>query len=117
MNKFSKVVILGGTGFIGAQLATKLSPISEKIVIPTRNIESNSGLKMIPNLKIIRTDIKDERSINQLFKDADLIINTVGILNELDEDNSFDKIHYQITKKISHCIKKIISKDICTLAL
>lgn len=106
MNKFSKVVILGGTGFIGAQLATKLSPISEKIVIPTRNIESNSGLKMIPNLKIIRTDIKDERSINQLFKDADLIINTVGILNELDEDNSFDKIHYQITKKISHCIKK-----------
>lgn len=106
MNKFSKVVILGGTGFIGAQLATKLSPKSEKIVIPTRNIESNSGLKLIPNLKIVKTDIKDERSINQLFKDADLIINTVGILNELDEDNSFDKIHYQITKKISHCIKK-----------
>ncbi len=106
MNKFSKVVILGGTGFIGAQLATKLSPKSEKIVIPTRNIESNSGLKLIPNLKIVKTNIKDERSINQLFKDADLIINTVGILNELDEDNSFDKIHYQITKKISHCIKK-----------
>jgi len=106
MNKFSKVVILGGTGFIGAQLATKLSPKSEKIVIPTRNIESNSGLKLIPNLKIVKSDIKDERSINQLFKDADLIINTVGILNELDEDNSFDKIHYQITKKISHCIKK-----------
>ena len=59
MNKFSKVVILGGTGFIGAQLASKLSPKSEKIIIPTRNIESNSGLKMIPNLEIARIDIKD----------------------------------------------------------
>jgi NADH dehydrogenase len=106
MNKFSKVVILGGTGFIGAQLASKLSPKSEKIIIPTRNIESNSGLKMIPNLEIAGIDVKDERSINLLLKDADLVINTVGILNELNEDNSFDKIHYQLTKKISQSIKQ-----------
>ena len=106
MNKFSKVVILGGTGFIGAQLASKLSHKSKKIIIPTRNIESNSGLKMIPNLEIARIDIKDERSINLLLKDADLIINTVGILNELNEDNSFDKIHYQLPKKVSNSIKK-----------
>ncbi|MFL2568878.1 MAG: complex I NDUFA9 subunit family protein [Gammaproteobacteria bacterium] len=106
MNKFNKVVILGGTGFIGAQLATKLSPKSKKIIIPTRNTESNLGLKMIPNLEVVRTDIKDERSINLLFKDADLIINTVGILNEMNEDNSFDIIHYQLTKKISHSIKQ-----------
>jgi NAD dependent epimerase/dehydratase family enzyme len=45
MNKFNKVVILGGTGFIGAQLATKLSPKSKKIIIPTRNTESNLGLE------------------------------------------------------------------------
>ena len=106
MNKFNKVVILGGTGFIGAQLATKLSPKSKKIIIPTRNTESNLGLKMIPNLEIVRTDIKDERSINQLLKDADLVINTVGILNEINEDNSFDKIHYQLPKKVSNSIKK-----------
>ena len=106
MNKFNKVVILGGTGFIGAQLATKLSPKSKKIIIPTRNTESNLGLKMIPNLEIVSTDVKDERSINLLLEDADLVINTVGILNEINEDNSFDKIHYQLPKKVSNSIKK-----------
>ena len=106
MNKFNKVVILGGTGFIGAQLATKLSPKSKKIIIPTRNTESNPGLKMIPNLEIVSTDVKDERSINLLLEDADLVINTVGILNEINEDNSFDKIHYQLPKKVSNSIKK-----------
>ena len=47
-----------------------------------------------------------ETSINQLLKDADLVINTVGILNEINEDNSFDKIHYQLPKKVSNSIKK-----------
>ena len=54
---------------------------SKKIIIPTRNTESNPGLKMIPNLEIVSTDVKDERSINLLLEDADLVINTVGILN------------------------------------
>ena len=106
MNKIGKVVILGGSGFIGAQLATKLSSISDKIVIPTRNTESNLGLKMIPNLEIIQLDVKDERSINILLDKTDLVINTIGILNELNDDNSFEKIHFELTKKISLSIKQ-----------
>ena len=106
MNKFGKIVILGGSGFIGAQLATKLSPVSEKIIIPTRDIESNSDLKMIPNLEIVQQDVKDERTINMLFDNADLVINTIGILNELDDDNSFDIIHYQLTKRISSALNE-----------
>ncbi len=106
MDKIGKIVILGGSGFIGAQLATKLSSSSEKIIIPTRNIESNPGLKMIPNLDITQSDVTDDRTLNFLLKDTDLVINTIGILNEFDEDNSFDKIHYQLTKKISYALKQ-----------
>ena len=92
MNKIDKIVILGGSGFIGAQLATKLSSMAEKIIIPTRDIESNQGLKMIPNLEIMHLDVKDDRSVNLLFDKSDLVINTIGILNEFDQDNSFDNI-------------------------
>ncbi len=106
MNKIDKIVILGGSGFIGAQLATKLSSMAEKIIIPTRDIESNQGLKMIPNLEIMHLDVKDDRSVNLLFDKSDLVINTIGILNEFDQDNSFDNIHYQLTKKISNCLRQ-----------
>ena len=106
MNKIGKIVILGGSGFIGAQLATKLSSMADKIVIPTRNTESNLGLKMIPNLEIMHVDVKDERSINLLLDKTDLVINTIGILNELNDDNSFEKIHFELTKKISLSIKQ-----------
>ncbi len=106
MNKIGKIVIFGGSGFIGAQLATKLSSMADKIVIPTRNTESNLGLKMIPNLEIVQVDVKDERSINSLLDKTDLVINTIGILNELNDDNSFEKIHFELTKKISLSIKQ-----------
>ena len=106
MNKIDKIVILGGSGFIGAQLATKLSSMAEKIIIPTRDIESNQGLKMIPNLEIMHLDVKDDRSVNLLFDKSDLVINTIGILNEFNQDNSFDNIHYQLTKKISNSLRQ-----------
>ena len=105
MSKIGKIVILGGSGFIGAQLASKLSSISDEIVIPTRNIESNTCLKMVPNLVITQLDVNDDRALNSLLKGSDLVINTIGILNEFDDDNTFDKIHYQLTKKISAALK------------
>ena len=104
MQKLGKVTILGGTGFIGSQLAIKLSKLSSNIDVLTRNAESNQSLKMIPNLEIRQIDVTDERNLNLCFKDSDLVINTIGILNELDEDNTFDNIHYELAKKLTKAL-------------
>ena len=64
MQKLGKVTILGGTGFIGSQLAIKLSKLSSNIDVLTRNAESNQSLKMIPNLEIRQIDVTDERNLN-----------------------------------------------------
>ena len=104
MQKLGKVTILGGTGFIGSQLAIKLSKLSSNIDVLTRNAESNQSLKMIPNLEIRQIDVTDERNLNLCFKDSDLVINTIGILNEFDEDNTFDNIHYELTKKLTKAL-------------
>ena len=67
MQKLGKVTILGGTGFIGSQLAIKLSKLSSNIDVLTRNAESNQSLKMIPNLEIRQIDVTDERNLNLCF--------------------------------------------------
>ncbi|MEN9017628.1 MAG: NAD(P)H-binding protein, partial [Hellea sp.] len=105
MQSLGKIVILGGTGFIGSQLSAKLSPLCDKICVPTRNIEANKNLKLIPNLEIIKTNVLDERTLNAIFSDSDIVINTIGILNEFDKDNTFNNLHYELTKKISNAIK------------
>ena len=105
MQSLGKIIILGGTGFIGSQLSAKLSPLCDKICVLTRNIEANKDLKLIPNLEIIHANVLDERSLNAMFSGSDIVINTIGILNESGRDNTFNNLHYELTKKISSAIK------------
>ena len=67
MQSLGKIIILGGTGFIGSQLCAKLSPLCDKICVLTRNIEANKDLKLIPNLEIIQANVSDERTLNAMF--------------------------------------------------
>ena len=100
-----KITIIGGMGFIGSQLAAKLSKFCKKIVILTRNKASNSGITVLPNLEIIQVDINDERILKEYTKGSDILINLVGILNEFDKINTFKLIHYDLVKKISNVIQ------------
>ncbi|MBC8299513.1 MAG: complex I NDUFA9 subunit family protein [Pelagibacterales bacterium] len=100
-----KITIIGGMGFIGSQLAAKLSKFCKKIVILTRNKSSNSGITVLPNLEIIQVDINDERILKEYTKGSDILINLVGILNEFDKINTFKLIHYDLVKKISNAIQ------------
>jgi len=105
MQSLGKITILGGTGFIGSQLCAKLSPLCDKIHVLTRNTEANKDLKLIPNLEIIQANVSDDRTLNSMFASSDIVINTIGILNESDRGNTFYNLHYELTKKVSNAIK------------
>ena len=105
MKKLSKCVIFGGTGFIGSNLASKLASYVSEIVVLTRNPDTHKSLKIIPNLSLVKSNFNDERNIRDNLSNADLVINTVGILNEFDQINTFENLHYQLVKKISNAIK------------
>ena len=100
MLNLNKIVILGGTGFIGSELAAKMSRLSQNVTILTRDIETNKDLKLVPNIELIACNINDERILREKFKNADLVVNAVGVLNEFG-DSTFKLLHYLLIKKIS----------------
>ena len=100
-----KITIIGGMGFIGSQLAAKLSKFCKKIVILTRNKASNSGITVLPNLEIIQVNVNDERILKEHTKGSDVLINLAGILNEFDKINTFKLVHNDLVKKISNTIQ------------
>ena len=105
MVKISKCVIFGGTGFVGSNFAQKLSSLASEIVVVTRDIERNKSLKMIPNLKLVLVSISDSKSIRDILKNAEIVVNTVGILNEFDQINTFENIHFRFLQRLSQEIK------------
>ena len=105
MAKISKCVIFGGTGFVGSNFAQKLSPLATEIVVITRDIERNKSLKMIPNLQLVPASISDSKTIRDVLKNAEIVVNTIGILNEFDQINTFENIHFKFLQRLSQEIK------------
>lgn len=77
-----KVVITGGCGFIGSNLAHELMNENEVIVIDdlsTGRIENIANLKNSENFKFIRGSITDLNLLKQVFKDVEYVFHQAAI--------------------------------------
>ena len=69
-----KVVITGGTGFIGARLARKLALYGASVTIPTRD-RSRSSARIDPDIRLVHWTPADPASVAAAFAGADTVFN------------------------------------------
>lgn len=87
--KNKKVLITGGLGFIGSNLAIKLAGIGAKVEIIDAMISRYGG--NIFNIETIRErvrwvigDIRDKKVIDKMIEDKEIIFNLAGTLSHID---------------------------------
>lgn len=93
------LTILGGSGFIASELVYKLSVHFKEIKVLTRNVEKCNNIKVIKNVDIFLYDPSQINSITIHLKNTDVVINTVGILNESSK-STFEDIHFNFVKTL-----------------
>ena len=99
--KPQRIVILGGTGFVGSHLVPRLHADGHQIRILSRNREQHRELGVLPRASVVTADIHDEATLRRLLSDADVAINLVGVLNERGSDGSgFRRAHVELTEKL-----------------
>lgn len=94
-----KIVILGGTGFVGSHLVPRLAADGHHIVVLSRNRERNRALGVLPNVVIRTADVYNDETLRKEFAGADAVINLVGILNA-GGPHSFQRTHVELTKRV-----------------
>jgi uncharacterized protein YbjT (DUF2867 family) len=95
------VCVLGGTGFVGRALASQLIRRGYGVRIPTRSRQRNRRLLVLPGVHLAEADIHDERTLKQLVRGCDAVVNLVGILNEKGHDGSgFRAVHVDLVEKL-----------------
>lgn len=109
-----KVIIFGGSGFVGSKLINSLARLSDyKITLVTTKNKDLNHIKVIPSVAIKKlNNISDQNELNSLIKNHDILINLVGILHE-NKKGDFIRIHFDFVKKlyksaITNNIKKFI---------
>ena len=78
----NSICILGGTGFVGSQIACRLATQGRTVRILTRSRERHKQLLVVPGISLVEMDIFDRQQPNRQLKNVDAVINLVGILNE-----------------------------------
>lgn len=95
----SKILLIGGSGFIGKQLAAKLATAGHEVTLPSRHRENKrADLVLLPSLNLVSADINDDAALTQLIAGQDVVINLVGILQG--NEARFKKAHVTLTERI-----------------
>ncbi len=84
-----KILITGGLGFIGSNLAIKLVEYGAKVLIIDSLIPNYGGnlfnIEPIKDkVKVDKSDIRDSKKIDKLVKDQEIIFNLAGTLSHVD---------------------------------
>jgi nucleoside-diphosphate-sugar epimerase len=109
---YENIIILGGSGFIGRQLAFALANRGCTVTIPCRRPHRNKALLVHPNIRIVEADVFDLDQLDKLCQNQHAMINLIGILHER-KRNDFRRVHVDFIKTLvdactRHNIKRFL---------
>jgi len=91
-----RVVVLGGTGFIGRAYAWRCAGqgLTQLLTIPTRLLAHGAALRPLSGVTLVRCDVHDKAALSRVLAGADAVVNLVGILHGRDAD--FRRVHIDL---------------------
>ncbi|MDX1654130.1 MAG: complex I NDUFA9 subunit family protein [Candidatus Competibacteraceae bacterium] len=102
--KIKTICILGGTGFVGRHLVTRLYNQGFQVRILTRHREQHREFMVMPTARLIEADVHDQEALTQQFAGCDGVINLIAILNG--SEAAFRKVHVELPGKIVTACKR-----------
>jgi NADH dehydrogenase len=93
------IVVLGGGGFVGRHVVSRLVTEGHRVVVPTRRREDVRDLILLPTIEVVEEDIHDQKVLDRLFAGSAAVVNLVGIISE-SGGNTFDRVHAELPRKV-----------------
>lgn len=88
-----KILIFGGTGFVGTQVCEKLNQLSYRVTVATRRADHARHLQLLPLVDVIEIDLHDSAALAALVAGHEAVVNLIAILHGSEE--AFQKVHVQ----------------------
>ncbi len=79
-----KILVLGGSGFVGRHVCSRLSLQHHQITVPTRRLPARH-IQMMPGVTVVQADVHDTKQLQALVHGHDVVINLIAILHGTEE--------------------------------
>ena len=94
-----RVLLLGGTGFVGRHVCERLARLHWPMTVPTRRAAQASHVQHLPHLTVLEADVHDEATLRRLLPGHDAVINLVAILHG--SEAAFQHTHVELPAKLA----------------
>lgn len=99
-----RVLVLGGSGFVGRHVCEQLNRLGWQITVPTRRAVNAASVQSLPGLTVIEASVHQEADLARLMPGHDAVVNLVAVLHGNEE--RFEQVHVQLPGKIASAMKK-----------
>ncbi|GGP27777.1 complex I NDUFA9 subunit family protein [Silvimonas amylolytica] len=94
-----RVLLIGGSGFIGRALTARLCRDGYEVTVPARDRErARARLLTLPGVTVVQADLFDGATLDGLVPEQGVVINLVGILQGTQKQ--FEHAHVTLTQRI-----------------
>ncbi len=104
MSSPTNICVLGGTGFVGTELVTRLARAGHWVRVPSRNPGRGQHLQVLPTVELVAADVHDPRALGRVLEGMDAVVNLVGILNESGRA-TFQSVHAELAAKLVYATR------------
>lgn len=93
-----RILVLGGTGFVGHHLCQQLACMGWRTTVVTRQLPARS-VQMLLGVDVVQADVFDTNSLTELMRHHDAVVNLIAILHG--NEAAFERMHVQLPQRIA----------------
>lgn len=98
-----RILVLGGTGFVGRHVCEKLSRMGWHITVPTRRPAQARALQLLPHLQLVQADVHDAQALSSLLHGHDAVVNLVAVLHG--DAARFERVHVHLPRTLAQACR------------
>lgn len=85
-----KVLVTGGSGFLGSHVAEQLSAAGHEVVALVRKSSNRKFLSTLKNVQLAEGSVEDRASIDRAMNDVDAVVHSAGLVKARTEQAFFE---------------------------
>ena len=119
--KPSRILAVGGTGFLGRHVVARLSAGNRSVVVPTRRLERARHLMLLPTVEVVPRAVTSDADLDALIAGCDAVVNLVGILHGSEGQPygpEFAQAHVELPRRlVQACLRNGVRRIVHVSAL
>jgi uncharacterized protein YbjT (DUF2867 family) len=99
-----RVLVLGGSGFVGRHVCEQLARLGWAVTLPTRRALHAAHVQSLPGLTVVEASVHSPADLARLMPGHDAVVNLVAVLHGNEE--RFEQVHVTLPGHIADAMQK-----------